>query len=392
MSFVLGYIKIYERCFQYEKISDNLTDRTGLVRDSGIELLKIIAILLIVIFHVVQTLCSENFFIPQNDYVVDLSVATTDVRNFVLTLFSYFGAMGNLIFFVCSAWFLLRSSKYNKRKCFFMIFEVWFVSVTILVVTSIIRHGDISGKILIKSIMPTTFGSNWYLTCYLLFYPIHPILNSIINKMNRQQLFRASVSLFILYCCFGFIKKDLFFSSYIIVWVTIYFVMAYLQLYMDNFMKSSKKNLVLLVAGFAGYICVAILVNVLGLSLNNNVNPFLIAISISLFNLMRKLAFKNKAINYISSLSLLIYIIHENIILRTYYRPAMWDYIYQNFGYDKLLLWVFVLALLVFAFGFVSSVIYDKTIRRMLQKVCDNIYFAMRTFYLRVEAIMLKMH
>ncbi len=165
-------------------------------RNSGIESLKIIAIFLIVISHVVQTLRSEKIYISYSDYVVDVSIATTNVQTFILALFSYFGEWGNTIFFVCSAWFLLRSSKYNKRKWFFMLFEIWVVSIIILVVTFFIRHGDVSSKLIIRSILPTTFSNNWYLTCYLLFYPIHPYLNSIIQRSDKRHLFRISGALF----------------------------------------------------------------------------------------------------------------------------------------------------------------------------------------------------
>lgn len=314
-------------------------------------------------------------------------------------LFSYFGPLGNTIFFVCSAYFLLCSSKCNKRKWFFMFIEVWFVSIVILVVSFIIRHGNISSEILVKSVFPTTFSNNWYLTCYLLFYPIHPFLNSIIHKMDKQQLFRTSAALFIIYCCFCFIKGDLFFSSAIVLWIAIYFVVAYFQLHMEAFANSSKHNVIMLLVGGAGYIGIAVVANVLGLHVSylngrvlhwaTNCNPFLIILSIALFNLIRKLNFKNKVINYISSLSLLIYIIHENLILRTYFRPAMWNYIYQNYGYNKILIWVFALSVLVFIFSLISSAIYDKTFRRLIRKMGDIIYSLVRKIYLKVEILCL---
>lgn len=387
---------------------NNLTDMQierkadRLVRNSGIELLKIIAIFLVITFHVVQTLRSENRFISYNDYIVDVSVATTNIQTFILALLSYFGALGNTIFFVCSAWFLLRSSKHNKRKWFFMLFEIWIVSIAILIITIFIRHGDISGTLLIRSILPTTFSNNWYLTCYLLFYPIHPFLNSIIHTADKKHLFRISATLFLIYCCFNFINRAWFFPSRIILWVTIYFVMAYLQFYMKDFIDNTKYNLILLLFGFIGYIGIAITANVLGLHVSylndktlhwaTSCNPFLIAMSVALFNIMRKLTFKNKMINYISSLSLLIYIIHENILLRTYFRPAMWNYIYENYGYDNVLLWVFALVFVVFIFGIVSSIIYDRTLRPLIRKIGDKIYSALRTIYLKIEGMFLKVH
>lgn len=194
----------------------NFTVRQTATRDSGIELLKIMAIILIVISHVVKTMWVPSSYISDKEYIFNLSFATTNIWHFILILFNCFGILGNSIFFVCSAWFLLYSSKCNKKKWFYMLVEIWVISIIILVVTYIIRHGDISGKIIIESILPTTFGNNWYLTCYLLFYPIHPLLNVIINYMNKQLLFRVSLIMFILYCCFNFIKGSLFFSSFFV--------------------------------------------------------------------------------------------------------------------------------------------------------------------------------
>lgn len=385
---------------KYKVIQKEKTFSTKKERNSGIELLKIIAIVLIVIFHVVNTLKTINPYISYSDYVIDLSVATTDIWKFILTIFSYLGYLGNSIFFICSAWFLLRSSKYNKRKWFFMLLEIWFISMFILVVMLIIRHGDISGKILLKSILPTTFAPNWYLTCYLLFYPIHPLLNVVIQKLDKQHLFRFSAALFVIYGCFAFIKNDLFFSSTIILWIAIYFVMAYIQLYLKDFADSDKYNFMLLAVGLVGWFGIAFVANYLGLHISffndkvlrwaTNYNPFLIIIAIALFNLMRKLTFKNRAINYISSLSLLVYIIHENVVLRNYCRTALWNYVYKNYGYSHILLWVFALSFIVFMFGLVSSMIYDKTIRTFIRKLADTLYSIIRNVYLKVEKLLLK--
>lgn len=385
---------------KYKVIQKEKTFSTKKERNSGIELLKIIAIVLIVIFHVVNTLKTINPYISYSDYVIDLSVATTDIWKFILTIFSYLGYLGNSIFFICSAWFLLRSSKYNKRKWFFMLLEIWFISMFILVVMLIIRHGDISGKILLKSILPTTFAPNWYLTCYLLFYPIHPLLNVVIQKLDKQHLFRFSAALFVIYGCFAFIKNDLFFSSTIILWIAIYFVMAYIQLYLKDFADSDKYNFMLLAVGLVGWFGIAFVANYLGLHISffndkvlrwaTNYNPFLIIIAIALFNLMRKLTFKNRAINYISSLSLLVYIIHENVVLRNYCRTALWNYVYENYGYSHILLWVFIIFFIVFIFALISSIIYDKTIRTFIRKLADTLYSIIRNVYLKVEKLLLK--
>lgn len=77
-------------------IMKNLTDRR-----SGVELLKIIAIFLIVISHVTQSLENESL----QSGIIHLGQATTDIQILILTLLRQAGALGNNIFFISSAWF-----------------------------------------------------------------------------------------------------------------------------------------------------------------------------------------------------------------------------------------------------------------------------------------------
>lgn len=156
------------------------------MRESGIELLKIAAIFLIVIGHMVQTLSDGNYYISYHDYVLRISSATTNLKLLALVMLRYSGAIGNSIFFVCSAWFLLDSDKVSKKKVLMMILDVWLVSVTILAIVYFLRGGAIDSKLMIKSMFPTFFENNWYITCYILFYPLHPILNRIIRSMGQK--------------------------------------------------------------------------------------------------------------------------------------------------------------------------------------------------------------
>ena len=381
-------------------MNSKISNNNIVIRDSNIELLKIVAILLIIISHVINTLCDENTHISYQDYVLDLSIATTSVKHFVLLLLRYSGVMGNTIFFICSAWFLLSSQKVKKKKWLFMLIEVWFVSIIILAVTYVLRKGDISTEIIFHSFFPTLFANNWYLTCYLLFYPIHPYLNIVIKYLNKQQLFRITVSMFILYCCLGFVHSNWFFPSPIILWITIYFVVAYIKLYLCGFCNNLKYNCILFIMGFAGWIGLAIVTNIMGLHISFmrdkmyhwavNCNPCLIIMAITLFNITRNIQLRNSLINYISSLSILIYLIHENIILRTYYRPIVINFVYERFGYNHIIFWVLIISVIVLWLSIICSFIYDKTVRKIVTVISDVFYKITREIYIHVESIILK--
>ena len=371
------------------KLINNIDRQT---RDSGIELLKIFAIFVIVINHTVQSLTNEAYNIPNNGFVIDISRATTNIQCILLQIFRHFGVLGNSVFFICSAWFLLKSKNWNKKKWLFMVIEIWVVSIVIFIITYIILHGNISIGIIISSLFPTTFGNNWYMTCYLLFYPIHPILNSIVNMMNQRQLFRSTLVMVFLYVFMNFINCSWFFSSAIILWITIYFAIAYMQKYLMSFVDNIRENIILFIIGVIGFIGIILITDICGLYSQvlsdkvmrwvNNCNPFLLAMSIAMFNIARNIHFKNRFINYISKLSLLIYIIHENIILRTYFRPAMWNYVYKRFGYSDVIQWVFIISFIIFIFGILCSILYVLTLQRFVNKVSGKLYEVVRIKYL----------
>ena len=379
----------------YENVKKQTT------RESGIELLKIFAMFIIVIAHMVQTLTTPDPQLSYQGYVMDISRATTDVQTIILLILRHFGVFGNEIFFICSAWFLLKSDNYKKKKWFFMFLEIWVVSVLILIITYVSLHGNISKKILIKSIFPTTFANNWYLTCYLLFYPLHTVLNKVIKGMNQNQLFRSTAVLTVLYIFLSFIKKDLFYSSNLILWITIYFIMAYMQKYLMRYADSMKVNLTILILNAVGFVGIILLTEAAGHYIPavsgkmthwvTDSNPFLIAVSIALFNIVRKIHFKSKAVNYISGLSLLIYIIHDNIVIRTYFRPLLWNFVYENYGYNYVIGWVLILAVAVFVFGLAGAVLYTATIKKAVTKLGGRLYEGLKKRYLAVEAGILKL-
>ena len=74
-------------------------------RKSGVELLKLFAILLIIISHITQTLQEANPYISISGYIWDFSFASMNIQGMALQFMRSFGVFGNLVFFICSAWF-----------------------------------------------------------------------------------------------------------------------------------------------------------------------------------------------------------------------------------------------------------------------------------------------
>ena len=364
-------------------------------RNSSIELLKVFAIILIVISHVVQTLGSSFDFLPFNSYVLNFSAATTDPKILILALLRHSGAWGNTIFFICSAWFFIDEDKVNYRKMLNMLLDVWFVSVIIFIIVSAFGNLNLSWKDALHQFLPNFYSNNWYITCYVLFYLFHDKLNLIIESLNQRRHFRVASIMAILYIAINFIQGGHFASSELIVWMTIYFCIAYMKKYMADLSNNIKFNIYFAIIMFACHIGLVCFTNLLGLRLsffekyllhwNGNNNPFLILATVGMLNIARNTQFESKTINYISKLSLLIYITTENLLLRQYYRPRMWQYVYDNFGYTHILFWVLILVIIVFVFGLLSSIVYHHTIQKIVSKISEKLYGVIKSIWIKLE-------
>lgn len=110
-------------------------------RKSGIELLKIVAMFMIVMSHVVQTVGSKCTYIDSTAYVLDLTSSTNNLQLLLMSTIRYFGAFGDWVFFICSAWFWIESDNVHLNKLLHIIVEVWSFSVAALFLTNFVRGG-----------------------------------------------------------------------------------------------------------------------------------------------------------------------------------------------------------------------------------------------------------
>ena len=169
-----------------------------------------------------------------------------------------------------------------------------------------------------------------------------------------------------------------------VTWISIYFVITYFKLYGTDFCNSKKANWIVFGLGVVGTLTLILGTNFIGFKIGlfeNQVKRWIkicnflnLMISFSLLNLFSRLKFKSKFINYVSSLSLLVYVIHENILFRIYIRPRIWQWIYLNLGYSKLLLWEFLFIITLFSASCLIAALYKTTLQKLVAKLSDAIY------------------
>lgn len=214
-------------------------------RESGIELLKIIGIVLIIMYHIRGSAAVAG---DRYECVDNIDAATTNLQYIILMLFGYFGPLGNNIFFISSAWFLCGSSKKrNNKKILNMLLDVWIISILFLFLFIILGE-SVPSKDIIKSIFPTTCNNNWYITCYLLFYAIFPYLNQIIEKMTQRELLTINIVTIVLYYGISFIIPA-FFMNGLVLFIAMYFFIAYIKFYMGALFEKKGVNFAIITGG-----------------------------------------------------------------------------------------------------------------------------------------------
>lgn len=372
-------------------------------RESGIELYKVIAIFLIVLSHVIQTLTEPNYVLGIGEGTfINIATATTDLNVLLLALFRICGALGNNMFFICSAWFLVNSKKMSLKKVIHMILDVWIINMIVFLgLHAIGIQFQVSDTV--RTFFPTTFANNWYITCYLLFYLIYPFLNRMLEQLNISEHFALTSFLFMIYFIIPVLPLEeinLFFANELVIFLATYVIVSFIKIYKNEWTENLKLNKGILFVSIVSYVVLILSVDYLGLrtnyflnrlvrwNMNNSLFMFLIAFSS--FNMMKKKKFINRTINYFSSLSLLVYIFHENLAFRRYFRPVIEFSILRRFGIEHAFICAVFMAVSLAILSFIISAVYKIFFTKIVSKLSSIISRNIQTLWKKYERLVIE--
>ncbi len=302
---------------------------TTKTRNSAFELLRIIAMAFIVIWHI--SLHAQKGELDSHNYII--AFCTTGVNLFIL-ISGYFGIKlnwKNLLTFVSTIVF------YN----IITIVYKWGITETPPNINSI--------KSLIEPFKESRW---WFINCYFNLMLLSPVINITLNKATeRQIMYFIGVQLF-MSCISGFCFGNAINQNG---YNTFHFITMYVlghaihRFDLPTRFSTRKLLIVYILCTYAIYICSFI---IMYRSTFYN-NPLIIVSAICLFCLIAKLNFRSQTVNYISSFMLPIYLIQDSVIGFMAY-----DYLYQigeNLKFKGLhyftTIGIYVLVLLITAFA-----------------------------------------
>ena len=162
-------------------------------RDSNLELLRIIAILLIIIHHVFN----ESIRFPENSKIMFNYITLKSV-------YGLFGMIGNCLFIFLTGYFI-DEMHFTWKKFFLIWFQIFFTSAFIGIIFYFSKIPTIAWsnfeafkqigyeaaapilkKDLIHAFLPNYNAYLWYASPYLLFYSFTPFLSITIKSINQK--------------------------------------------------------------------------------------------------------------------------------------------------------------------------------------------------------------
>ena len=346
-------------------------------RNSNVELLKIFGMLLIVISHIALTMNGLANDLTK-EALFHISYASKNINDIILRVFAYGGYIGNAIFFTCSSWFLCNTKELKKERVWQMITDIWFISVIIALIY-FLSPVNVTSTYLIRSLFPNILSNNWYTTCYLLFYAFVPLLNKALEVTDRQQYERMIITLSLLYFGIGFVLPKNFETNYLIMFFVIHIIVFYIRKFREDIYENTKLSYVILAISSFCLLTLIIVLNVLGLNISllnskmmwfgNFQNPFIITIALSLLMISLNRTFYNKLINTVSSVSLFIYIIHENSIFADYTRHNIGAFLLNTYGQNNVIVITLLFAIALFVIVTIIAYVYQKTIMKFTRQI-----------------------
>ncbi len=345
-------------------------------RMSNFEIIRIIAMFLIIFSSALPYGATYQAGGGYDSVFVDLSITNIDAQHIIFTFLRYGGQIGDTLFVLCSAWFLVESSRFKLNKAIKMIFDSLLISLIGLGISLfLLRPSTLE---IIKSIFPMTFQLNWFVGCYIVYYLLHPLINRAISGLNQKNLGLLALALFIAYSVISVVYSAYYFT-YLVSFISIHILVFYVK--KSKLYEIPKKNatIVCVVSAlvlFLVVIAIEFAGNFIGIVHNNNLllakfyNPLIIVLCLFLIlSVSHSKPWFNTKVNYFSSLSLLVYLLHGNYFLLTYGKYEIYLILHNHI--ESLLLCFVIYCLSYVVIIPLTAILYKISFGK-LTAVCSN--------------------
>lgn len=315
-------------------------------RNSSVELLRILSMLMIVVHH----------------FIIDTMYSVPEIIGTEGEVTPRLGAsiMINGLCYIGVNCFILISGFFGIKLRTKGVLKLWLVFSFYVALGLYLKDGIVLNNLtILKVMLPFWYSGKWFMHCYLILCFISPFLNRTIDKINKQNFQSVLILFTIINIGFGFFLQDSYNSNGYNVanFVYLYLIGGYIRRFV-NLNKTKTSSLVLFYLLFGiGFGLFAIISHFHYIPFYKSYaynNPFLMCAAISFSMIFFKYNYYNKTINWLASSCLAVYLFGHMS-----YRQDVADYIMSYDGYC----WFFVFLVCVAGYALSNlmiSVLIDK--------------------------------
>lgn len=316
-------------------------------RQSNIELLRIVAMFLIVMLH-------TNYFtigcVSSND------IFLSPITSFVRILCEQLCIVGVNVFILISGYFGIKPSISKIGNIMFQVL-FWGVIVTFFGVL-------IGAPIEWKQIAKVLWGGGWYwfISAYVGLYCFAPVLNSFIENTDKKGFSIIVTVFFFLEFMYGWLgAMGSYLNGYSFVsFIGLYLLGRYIKLYPVRIIASCNKYYFLLL-----YLLFSLIPSIFSFITighwNKDFNtiayssPFVVGASVFLLLFFTEVKIRSRVINWIAASVLSIYLLHLHPVIMPMFRKA-----FLSLYNEMPVLYYFLLASILIVVGGLIVVLIDK--------------------------------
>lgn len=324
-------------------------------RDSNFELLRIIAMFLVLVYHANgQSIGSVSY----SDYVENPINALTR------TLFTSISVICVNLFILISGWFGIKPSLKGFIGFLFQCIYIYggiYLFLILIGKESFSLHG-------IGITLCLSGGIGWFVPSYMMLYILAPILNKFIESTSSKDIGKFLIAFYIFQTIYTYTKGTIFLNggftpiSFMGLYVLARFIRNYKS---DNYKLGSTLYIITTI--------LLIIINFVILKFNLPINiyqysdPFVIISSCGFLMWASTWKLKyNKYINWISSSSFAVYLFHQYPFDNRFFEIVARNIYEEYFGF-KFLIIIFIFLVSTFMLG----ILFDKPRKWIWQYISE---------------------
>lgn len=271
-------------------------------RDSNMELLRIICMLLILVHHFIIVVLYPNLTTHGGE------ISYYRIACIIINGFAYVGVN-------C---FILISGYYGIKFRIKSLFNLYCVCAFYTVLTSLMKYGltdlPLNKGFFYSVFLPFSHSEWWFIKCYVALFLVSPLLNKAVHGLAYKEFVCSLVLLTVLNVYWGFYWHEHNINGYNLEqFIFVYFIGAFLRKFPPKLINR-KRSLLLYISGALIWSIVTI-ISVKWrvphwVSFHYN-NPFVLIAAVGLFLYLTGINIHNPCINILASSALAAYLLQD---------------------------------------------------------------------------------